>query len=136
MCPIKKSDHQSIMHMCDWQLDTKRHFITCTWWLWHGLTTMSCIGHIYIPQAYLISTQYLSRRSPLLVYWVPTIVCGTVSCTGGGLLIGNINDVRGLLWNWTPYKVYTGRLLHCQVEHHVQDKFATPILYGIDNFKF
>ena len=30
----------------------------------------------------------------------------------------------------------TGRLLHCQVEHHVRDKFATPILYGIDNFKF
>ena len=30
----------------------------------------------------------------------------------------------------------TGRLLHCQVEHHMQDKFATPILYGIDNFKF
>ena len=28
------------------------------------------------------------------------------------------------------------RLLHCQVEHHVRDKFATPILYGIDNFKF
>ena len=26
--------------------------------------------------------------------------------------------------------------LHSQVEHHVRDKFATPILYGIDNFKF
>ena len=38
-----------------------------------------------------------------------------------------------LLWALpTP----TGRLLHCQVEHHVRDKFATPILYGIDNFKF
>ena len=23
-----------------------------------------------------------------------------------------------------------------KVEHHVQDKFATPILYGIDDFKF
>ena len=30
----------------------------------------------------------------------------------------------------------TGRSLHSQVEHHVRDKFATPILYGIDNFKF
>ena len=30
----------------------------------------------------------------------------------------------------------TGRLLRCQVEHHVRDKFATPILYGIDNFIF
>ena len=29
-----------------------------------------------------------------------------------------------------------GRSLHCQVEHHVRDKFATPILYGINNFKF
>ena len=28
----------------------------------------------------------------------------------------------------------TGRLLHCQVEHHMRDKFATPILYGIDIF--
>ena len=34
------------------------------------------------------------------------------------------------------YTLTTGRLLHCQVEHHVQDNFATPILYGIDNFKF
>ena len=33
-------------------------------------------------------------------------------------------------------KLVTGRLLHCQVEHHVRDNFATPILYGIDNFKF
>ena len=23
----------------------------------------------------------------------------------------------------------------CQVEHHVQTKFATPILHGIDNFR-
>ena len=30
----------------------------------------------------------------------------------------------------------TGRLLHCQVEHHVRDNFATPILYDIDNFEF
>ena len=29
----------------------------------------------------------------------------------------------------------TGRSLHCQVENHVQTKFATPILYAIDNFK-
>ena len=29
-----------------------------------------------------------------------------------------------------------GGSLHSQVEHHVQDKFATPILYGMDNFKF
>ena len=34
---------------------------------------------------------------------------------------------------WT---LVTGLSLHSQVEHHVQDKFATPILYGIDNFKF
>ena len=33
------------------------------------------------------------------------------------------------------YYACTGRLLHCQVEHHVQDNFATPILYDIDNFK-
>jgi hypothetical protein len=26
-------------------------------------------------------------------------------------------------------------LLHSQVEHHVPGKFATPILYGIDNSK-
>ena len=30
----------------------------------------------------------------------------------------------------------TGRSLHCQVEHHVRDKFATPILYDIDNLNF
>jgi hypothetical protein len=30
---------------------------------------------------------------------------------------------------------FTGGSLHSQVEHHVWDKFATPILYGIDNFK-
>ena len=29
-----------------------------------------------------------------------------------------------------------GGSLHSQVEHHVRDKFTTPILYGIDNFKF
>ena len=29
----------------------------------------------------------------------------------------------------------TGRSLHCQVENHVQTKFATPILYAINNFK-
>ena len=28
-----------------------------------------------------------------------------------------------------------GRSLHCQVEHHVRTKFATPILHAIDNFK-
>ena len=31
--------------------------------------------------------------------------------------------------------VITGRSLHCQVEHHVRIKFATPVLHGIDNFK-
>ena len=30
---------------------------------------------------------------------------------------------------------YTERSLHCQVEHHVRTKFATPILHAIDNFK-
>ena len=36
----------------------------------------------------------------------------------------------------TYFKVYiiTRRSLHCQVEHHVQTKFATPILHAIDNF--
>jgi hypothetical protein len=29
----------------------------------------------------------------------------------------------------------TGRSLHCQVENHVRTKFATPILYAIDNSK-
>ena len=29
-----------------------------------------------------------------------------------------------------------GRSLHSEVEHHVQGNFATPILYGIDNFIF
>ena len=28
----------------------------------------------------------------------------------------------------------TGGSIHSQVEYHVRDKFATPILYGIDNF--
>ena len=28
-----------------------------------------------------------------------------------------------------------GRSLHCQVEHHVRIKFATPILHAIENFK-
>ena len=27
-----------------------------------------------------------------------------------------------------------GGSLHSQVEHHARDKFATPILHGIDNF--
>ena len=30
----------------------------------------------------------------------------------------------------------TGGSLHSQIEHHGRDKFATPILYGIDNSKF
>jgi hypothetical protein len=30
---------------------------------------------------------------------------------------------------------YIGRSLHCQVEHHMQTKFATPILHAIDNIK-
>ena len=29
----------------------------------------------------------------------------------------------------------TGRSLHCQVEHHMQTKFATSILHAIDNFE-
>ena len=29
-----------------------------------------------------------------------------------------------------------GRSLHSEVEHQVRDNFATPILYGIDDFKF
>ena len=29
----------------------------------------------------------------------------------------------------------TERPLHCQVEHHVQTKFATPILHAIDSSK-
>ena len=29
----------------------------------------------------------------------------------------------------------TGRSLHCQVENHVRTKFATPILYAMDNFR-
>jgi hypothetical protein len=29
-----------------------------------------------------------------------------------------------------------GRSLHCQVDHHVRTKFATPILHAKDNFKF
>ena len=33
-------------------------------------------------------------------------------------------------------ELVTWRLLYCQVEHHERDKFATPVLYGIDNFKF
>ena len=28
-----------------------------------------------------------------------------------------------------------GGSLHSEVEHNVQDKFAIPILYNIDNFK-
>ena len=28
-----------------------------------------------------------------------------------------------------------GRALHCQTKNHVQRKFATPILYAIDNSK-
>ena len=31
--------------------------------------------------------------------------------------------------------IYTVGSLHSQVEHRVRDKFATPIVYGIDNFK-
>jgi len=38
--------------------------------------------------------------------------------------------VRGTLLTYS-----TGRPLHCQVENHMQTKFATPILYAIDNFK-
>ena len=29
-----------------------------------------------------------------------------------------------------------GRSLHCQVEHHVRTKFATPLLHAIGNFEF
>ena len=35
-----------------------------------------------------------------------------------------------------PFDSIMNTPLHSQVEHHVQDKFATPILYGKDNFKF
>ena len=30
---------------------------------------------------------------------------------------------------------FTGRSLHCQVEHYVRTKFATPILHAIDSFR-
>ena len=30
---------------------------------------------------------------------------------------------------------FHGEITPCQVEHHVRTKFATPILYAIDNFK-
>jgi hypothetical protein len=29
-----------------------------------------------------------------------------------------------------------GRSLHCQVEHHMQTKFATPVLHAKDILKF
>ena len=51
-----------------------------------------------------------------------TVLCGTDS----------------IVWNILHIQfgcVGTGRSLHCQVENHVRTKFATPILYAIDNFK-
>jgi hypothetical protein len=38
------------------------------------------------------------------------------------------------MWQHSP-SIFTGRSLHCQVENHVRTKFATPILYAIDNSK-
>ena len=35
---------------------------------------------------------------------------------------------------WNPHR--GGGSLHRQVEHHVRNKFATPMLYGIDSFIF
>ena len=67
---------------------------------------------------------YISQCQKLLTLW-PAMLRG-----------------RGTPWPkvWTLDLTFgsftTGRSLHYQVEHHVGDKFATPILYVIDNFKF
>ena len=42
-------------------------------------------------------------------------LCGWVqNSTGGGLFIGNLNDVHGLLWKLNPYirEVYKDRLVY------------------------
>jgi hypothetical protein len=36
---------------------------------------------------------------------------------------------------WSYVVLPTGGSLQSQVEYHVWDKFATPILYGINNFE-
>ena len=64
--------------------------------------------------------------------WLPTYVLGE-------LYIPHNPKVRRMWHNWidTGLKWFEHQgSFHSQLEHHVQDKFATPILYGIDNFKF
>ena len=36
--------------------------------------------------------------------------------------------------NTSNHRAGGGGSLISQVEHHLQDKFASPLLYGIDNF--
>ena len=45
-------------------------------------------------------------------------------------------DIKSRLTLNTWKHCLPGRAPHCQVENHVQRKFATPILYAIDIFKF
>ena len=42
---------------------------------------------------------------------------------------------KSLNFNIPNRPPYTGESLHSQVEHHVRDKFATPIFYGIQIYK-
>ena len=50
-------------------------------------------------------------------------------------LVGKQKGILSNTWLNSDCQEVTGRSLHCQVEHHVQTKFATPILHAIDNLK-
>ena len=50
-------------------------------------------------------------------------------------LVGKQKGRLSNTWLNSDCQEVTGRSLHCQVEHHVQTKFATPILHAIDNLK-
>ena len=74
----------------------------------------------------ILSTKYtwkICGRRVWMCKWKP----------GGGVFIGNLNDVFESLWNQTSY--IQGQFTPCQVEHHVRTKFATPMLHVIYNFK-
>ena len=51
------------------------------------------------------------------------------------ILYFSVTDCLELRNAISIYCISTGRSLYCQVENHVRTKFATPILYAIDNFK-
>ena len=86
---------------------------------------------------YLQSTIWESRDLPLGEIDAEQLVCThsrypPFEITQFSLRASNSHYDRFKITHRLRPTQNTGRSLHCQVENHVQTKFATPILYAID----